>query len=365
MLVATTASVAGDATARQVVGVAAAPAGFSDSDVSEMRSSLDGSDSDSDSSICVAVHVRSSSRPISHTTSVAADAGSLTHHPLQQHVAHTSGISGGAHGAVVQQAPPGGVVLPSNSLSIGRSSSGHVSRSAMVGSPSSVPDSAAAAAARQSPIKAVACSPSRRGAVGTVVGALLPRGCCGIRNQGNTCYQNSAVQLLACVPELVGALLGPQALHLFQGAAVEASNKHWGRSIRHALLAAVAAAQDGIDWRPDALVGPALQALVCEMWGFSRQHPHQRLQDLSSYPGSPCQQQQQQLVGRVQQQQQLQRVTACMDALRSAMAESDPRWDDGDQWDCQEFCLALLQLVHVSHLLGRRSPTWGGGSGVS
>jgi ubiquitin C-terminal hydrolase len=168
----------------------------------------------------------------------------------------------------------------------------------------------------------------------------LPRGCCGIRNQGNTCYQNSALQLLACVPELVGVLLGPQAAQLFQEAAADAAQQLGRRSrVTRALAAAAAAAQEGIDWRPGAAVGPALQALVGEMWGFQQDTQASRQQR-----GSPSQTVQRSL----QHQQQLQRVTQCMAELRCAMAESDPRWDDGDQWDCQEFCLALLQTVHVS-----------------
>jgi hypothetical protein len=102
--------------------------------------------------------------------------------------------------------------------------------------------------------------------------------------------------------------------------------------MHNALLDAAAAAQDGIDWLPNAAVGPALQALVFEMWGF--QAPQQR-----RYRGSP---------GPQRQQYHPQGVSQCMEALRTAMAELDPRWDDGDQWDCQEFCLALLQAVHVS-----------------
>jgi ubiquitin C-terminal hydrolase len=171
----------------------------------------------------------------------------------------------------------------------------------------------------------------------------LPRGCCGIRNQGNTCYQNTAIQLLCCVPELVGALLGQQAVQLLRTAAADAANNRSKSSIQHALLVAAAAAQAGIAWLPKATVGPALQQLVCEMWGF------QQLQDRSQRSSPSRRQPAQRPQGQLQeQQQQLQRVTACMAALREAMAELDLRWDDGDQWDCQEFALTLLQTVHVS-----------------
>lgn len=160
------------------------------------------------------------------------------------------------------------------------------------------------------------------------MGVVPPRGCCGIRNLGNTCYQNSCVQLLGCVPEFVGALLGRQALLLFKQAAADAAINCSRRSIQQALAAAAAAAAVGIEWVSNATVGPALQALLCEMWGFQQQ----------------CQQQQQQLVHR---QQQLYRVTDCMDELRSAMADIDPRWDDGEQWDVSEAITQLLQIVHV------------------
>jgi hypothetical protein len=68
------------------------------------------------------------------------------------------------------------------------------------------------------------------------------------------------------------------------------------------------------------------------MWGFEQ--AQQRQQRVS----------QPQMVQQ-SAQQQLQRVTRCMDALRSVMAEMNPHWDDGEQWDSQEFCLALLQAV--------------------
>jgi ubiquitin C-terminal hydrolase len=171
----------------------------------------------------------------------------------------------------------------------------------------------------------------------------LPRGCCGIRNQGNTCYQNTAVQLLCCVPELVGALLGQQAVQLLRAAAADATNNRSKASVQRALLVAAAAAQAGIAWLPKASVGPALQQLVREMWGF--QELQERSQGSSPVRKQVAQRPQAQLQ---EQQQQLQRVTACMTALREAMAEVDPRWDDGDQWDCQEFALTLLQMVHVS-----------------
>jgi Na+/glutamate symporter len=140
---------------------------------------------------------------------------------------------------------------------------------------------------------------------------------------------------MGCVPELVGALLGQQAVQLFQGAAAAAANNHSRRSVQQALSVAAAAAQAGISWRPDAVVGPALQALVCEMWGFEQA---QQRQQRGSQP---------QMVQQSAQQQQ-QRVTQCINALRSVMAEMNPHWDDGEQHDSQEFFLALLQYVHVS-----------------
>lgn len=280
-----------------IVAAAAVAAGAtsdSESDVSEMSSSLS---SGSECSVEVAVRPRSQ-RPQS---------------PEQQ-----------------QQEALYGDDTTTSSLC----SPAYARRSSLVGSPAGVAaGSASPAAANQVPVKAMAHSLSAR------VGGL-PRGCCGIRNQGNTCYQNSALQLLGCVPELVGVLLGPQAVQLFQEAAAGAARQHGRRSrVTRALAAAAAAAQEGIDWRRGAAVGPALQALVGEVWGFQQATQASRLQR-----GSPSQTVQRSL----QHQQQLQRVTQCMAALRCAMAESDPRWDDGDQWDCQEFCLALLQTVHVS-----------------
>jgi hypothetical protein len=280
----------------------------SDSDVSEMSCS---SSSSCSGSVEVPVGVRSSSRA-DHTLPSAAASSAVPQYPQE-----------GRSITAVQQALYGCDTTSSPSYAS--------RRSALAGTAAGLAVSpAAATAASPVPVKVYARSLSNR------VGGL-PRGCCGIRNAGNTCYQNSALQLLGCVPELVGALLGQQAVQLFQGATADAANNRSRRSVQQALAVAAAAAQAGITWRPDAAVGPALQALVCEMWGFEQaQQRHQR--------GSPSQ-----MVQRsVQHQQQLQRVTQCMHALRSVMAEVDPRWDDGDQWDCQEFCLALLQTVHVS-----------------
>jgi hypothetical protein len=280
----------------------------SDSDVSEM--SCSSSDSGS-GSVEVLVDVRSS-RAHHTSPSTAAAATAAPQYPQE-----------GRSITAVQALDNDGMTISTPSYASRRSALAATAAGLTV-SPT------AATAGSPVPLKAYTRSLSNR------VGGL-PRGCCGIRNAGNTCYQNSALQLLGCVPELVGALLGQQAVQLFQGAAADAANNRSRRSVQQALTAAAAAAQVGIAWRPDAAVGPALQALVCEVWGFEQAHQrHQR--------SSPSQ-----MVQRsVQHQQQLHRVTQCMHALRSVMAEVDPRWDDGDQWDCQEFCLALLQTVHVS-----------------
>jgi ubiquitin C-terminal hydrolase len=101
-------------------------------------------------------------------------------------------------------------------------------------------------------------------------------------------------------------------------AAAASSNSSSGQ---RALTAAAAAAQAGVQWAPGAKVGPALQALVCNMWG-----PKQ------------------------QQQQQQQRLRGHMTSLRQALADADLisgcKWVDGCQQDCSEFVLALLQQLH-------------------
>lgn len=276
----------------------AGAASDSDSDVSEMScSSLDSGSSSS--SVAVTVNVRA------------------------------AGYAGQQQAAAFPQYPQAGRRSTAVQLeAYSNSGTGYGNRSTSVGSPAapSLAQPVSAAVVGTVPVKAYARS------LASQRGAGLPRGCCGLRNSGNTCYQNSALQLLGCVPELVGALLGQQAVPLFLGAATDAANNRSKASMHNALLDAAAAAQDGIDWLPNAAVGPALQALVCEMWGF--QAPQQRRPR-----GSP---------GPQRQQYHPQGVSQCMEALRTAMAELDPRWDDGDQWDCQEFCLALLQAVHVS-----------------
>jgi hypothetical protein len=176
-----------------------------------------------------------------------------------------------------------------------------------------------------------------------------PLGCCGLQNPNNYCYQNTALQLLCCVPELVGPLLGPHAVQLLQGAAAShAASSSGSSSVQGALLAAARAAHVGVQWVPRATVGPAFQALVREMWGCG-----QGGQGSTQGMGSSSFHSRQAGHKAQPRQQQQQRVSACMKALREAMAKVDPfnRWGNGQQQDCTEFALALLQQLHVSWLL--------------
>jgi hypothetical protein len=172
----------------------------------------------------------------------------------------------------------------------------------------------------------------------------LPLGCCGMHNPSNYCYQNTAMQLLCCVQELVGSMLGPQAVQLLQGAAAaHAASSSSSSSVQGALLAAARAAHVGVQWVPGTTVGPAFQALVREMWGCG-----QRGQGSTQGLGSSLHSRQ--LGHKAQPKQQRQRVSACMKALREAMAQVDifNRWNNELQQDCTEFALALLHQLHVS-----------------
>jgi ubiquitin carboxyl-terminal hydrolase 4/11/15 len=147
---------------------------------------------------------------------------------------------------------------------------------------------------------------------------VLPPGCVGLSNIGNSCYANSILQALNCCPEFVAALLGPEVLQHRQAAAAEAD----GGSSSEALAcrtagivsSAMRCAGRGMWWRPGATVGPALCELLREMWGGQQQ------------PG-------------------MRRAPVSPRKLLSALGRVDARWGAGVQQDAQEFIIALLQRL--------------------
>ncbi|KAF8071039.1 Usp2 [Scenedesmus sp. PABB004] len=131
--------------------------------------------------------------------------------------------------------------------------------------------------------------------------AAPPAGCVGLINLGNTCYANSVLQCLNCLPEFVSALLGPCALP--------------------------GAPHGPVAWSADATVAPALRSLLEEIWGAA--------QPGCGQPPSLC--------GSSGGRRRA--ATVSPRRLLRAMAAVDDRWADGCQQDGQEFLHSLLERL--------------------
>jgi len=233
----------------------------SDSDVSEMSSSLSTSSSSSSSSSSRLVQVPRSSSPPASTT--AAD---VARHTLCGRVAGDSERSG----STLDGESP----VPSyTALAAG-------------------PVALAAAASTQLPPTDGSRIVSHRAGP-----HVKPRGSVGLTNLGNTCFMNSILQCLNCVPELVDRLVN--------GPRVSGGERRLEWSV----------SSSSSSTKPK--VAPAFAELLREMWSGGR-------------------------------------VTVNPTRFLDAVANYDSRWGEGYQQDCEEFLHSLLTALQVQYG-GRRT----------